>query len=160
MSEVPLDEFTPNVLAFCCLYCAYAAADVAGSLRLGYPESVRVVRVPCAGRVEPLHILKAFESGVDGVLVIGCLDGQCHFREGNQKAQLTVRRMRTLLADLGLGEDRLEFHNVGAAMGQQFADIVTGAVNRLQRLGPSPVSAQAGRHVAHKAAVGDPSLSG
>jgi F420-non-reducing hydrogenase iron-sulfur subunit len=134
-------DYSPNVLAFCCLYCAYAAADVAGTQRFAYPESVRVVRVPCTGRVEPIHILSAFESGVDGVLVIGCLNGQCHYREGNRKAQQTVKRVQGLLDTIGLGGDRLEFHNVSAAMGRQFSAIVTDAVARLQVLGPSPLAA-------------------
>lgn len=139
MKAAATSEYVPNVLAFCCLYCAYAAADVAGTMRLRYPESVRVVRVPCTGRVEPIHILRAFESGVDGVLVVGCLHGQCHYREGNVKAQRTVRRVRELLDEIGLGAGRLEFHNVAAAMGRQFADIANGAVARLQALGPNPI---------------------
>ena len=78
-----MNDSEPLVLAFCCNYCAYAAADLAGSMRIQYPSNVRVFRVPCTGRVEINQIMKAFESGIDGVLVAGCLEGGCHFLEGN-----------------------------------------------------------------------------
>lgn len=133
--------FEPRVLAFCCHYCAYAAADLAGVMGRSYPESVRVVRVPCTGRVGQIDILEAFEAGVDGVLVIGCLEGQCHHRTGNVMARRTVRRVQALLDEMALGAGRLEFHTVSASMGRQFADLVTGAVERFRAIGPSPLGA-------------------
>ena len=91
MSERPL------ILAFCCHYCAYAAADLAGSMRLQYPDNVRVLRLPCTGKVEVNHILAAFERGVDGVMVAGCLEGGCHFLEGNLRARKRVERAKQIL---------------------------------------------------------------
>lgn len=146
-------DFEPNVLAFCCLYCAYAAADVAGVMGRRYPTSVRVVKVPCSGRIDALDLVKAFETGVDGVLVMGCLDGQCHFKEGNSRARLTVGRVKELLDGIGLGGGRLEFHTVGAAMGSQFADIVTEAVERFRAQGPSPVRCPSPRQPAGAVAL-------
>ena len=92
----------PVILAFCCHYCAYAAADLAGSMRLQYPGNVRVLRLPCTGKLEVNFILAAFERGVDGVIVAGCLEGGCHFLEGNLRARRRVERTRELLAEIGL----------------------------------------------------------
>ena len=94
MSEMADRE--PVLLAFCCHYCAYAAADLAGSMRLAYPPNVRVLRLPCTGKIEVNHILAAFERGVDGVLVAGCLEGGCHFLEGNLRAR---KRIEDLLEE-------------------------------------------------------------
>ena len=80
----------PLILAFCCHYCAYAAADLAGSMRLQYPQNVRVLRLPCTGKIEVNYLLAAFERGVDGVIVAGCLEGGCHFLEGNLRARRRV----------------------------------------------------------------------
>ena len=84
--------YEPRILALCCHYCAYAAADLAGSLRLQYPSNVRVLRFPCTGKIEPNTILSAFEKGIDGVMVAGCLEGGCHFLEGNLRARRRVER--------------------------------------------------------------------
>jgi len=129
----------PVILAFCCHYCAYAAADLAGSLRLSYPPNVRVLRVPCTGKVEVTHVLRAFEWGVDGVIVAGCLEGGCHFLEGNLRARKRVERTRQLLDEIGLGRERLEMFNLSSAEGPRFAEIVREMTERLRRLGPSPL---------------------
>ena len=102
MSENPL------ILAFCCHYCAYAAADLAGSMRLQYPDNVRVLRLPCTGKVEVDHILAAFERGVYGVMVAGCLEGGCHFLEGNLRARKRVDRAKQILSEIGLEPERLD----------------------------------------------------
>ena len=86
----------PVILAFCCHYCAYAAADLAGSMRLQYPSNVRVLRLPCTGKIEVNYILTAFEHGVDAVIVAGCLEGGCHFLEGNLRARKRVERAKTI----------------------------------------------------------------
>jgi coenzyme F420-reducing hydrogenase delta subunit len=127
------------ILAFCCHYCAYAAADLAGSLRLSYPPNVRVLRVPCTGRIETSQILRAFEWGVDGVMVAGCLEGGCHFLEGNLRARRRVERAKALLDEIGLGGDRLEMYNLSSAEGPRFAEIMTEMTARLRRIGPSPL---------------------
>jgi coenzyme F420-reducing hydrogenase delta subunit len=129
----------PLVLAFCCHYCAYAAADLAGSMRLQYPANVRVLRLPCTGKIEVNYLLAAFERGADGVIVAGCLEGGCHYLEGNLRARRRVERARQLLAEIGLQPERLEMRNLSSAEGPRFAEIVTTMVERLRQLGPSPL---------------------
>lgn len=129
----------PLILAFCCHYCAYAAADLAGSMRLQYPGNVRVLRLPCTGKLEVNYLLAAFERGVDGVIVAGCLEGGCHFLEGNLRARRRVERARQLLAEIGLEPERLEMFNLSSAEGTRFAEIVTTMVERVQRLGNNPL---------------------
>jgi len=129
----------PLLLAFCCHYCAYAAADLAGSMRLQYPANVRVLRLPCTGKVEVNYILAAFERGADGVMVAGCLEGGCHFLEGNLRARKRVERAKQLLGEIGLEPERLEMYNLSSADGPRFAEIVTEMNDRLKKLGPSPL---------------------
>jgi coenzyme F420-reducing hydrogenase delta subunit len=129
----------PLLLAFCCHYCAYAAADLAGSMRLQYPGNVRVLRLPCTGKVEVDYLLAAFERGVDGVIVAGCLEGGCHFLEGNLRARRRVERAKTFLAEIGLEPERLEMFNLSSAEGTRWADIVTEMSARVARLGVSPL---------------------
>jgi F420-non-reducing hydrogenase iron-sulfur subunit len=132
-------ENEPVILAFCCHYCAYAAADLAGSMRLQYPGNVRVLRLPCTGKLEVNYILAAFERGVDGVIVAGCLEGGCHFLEGNLRARKRVERARQILSEVGIEPERLEMFNLSSAEGPRFAAIVTEMSRRLARLGPSPL---------------------
>jgi len=129
----------PLILAFCCHYCAYAAADLAGSMRLQYPDNVRVLRLPCTGKIEVDYILAAFERGVDGVIVAGCLEGGCHFLEGNLRARKRVERAQAMLEEIGLEPQRLEMYNLSSAEGTRFAEIVTEMSERLAQLGPSPL---------------------
>ena len=129
----------PVILAFCCHYCAYAAADLAGSMRLQYPSNVRVLRLPCTGKIEVNYLLAAFERGADGVIVAGCLEGGCHFLEGNLRARKRVERARELLKEIGLEPERLEMYNLSSAEGARFAQIVTEMDQRIRRLGPSPL---------------------
>ena len=129
----------PLILAFCCHYCAYAAADLAGSMRLQYPGNVRVLRLPCTGKLEVNYILAAFERGADGVMIAGCLEGGCHFLEGNLRARRRVERARQLLAEAGLEPERLEMFNLSSAQGARFGEIVTEMSSRLAKLGKSPL---------------------
>jgi len=129
----------PLILAFCCHYCAYAAADLAGAMRLQYPDNVRVIRLPCTGKIEVNYILAAFERGIDGVMVAGCLEGGCHFLEGNLRARRRVERAKQLLDEIGLEPERVEMFNLSSADGPRFAEIVTEMSDRLARLGPSPL---------------------
>jgi F420-non-reducing hydrogenase iron-sulfur subunit len=129
----------PVILAFCCHYCAYAAADLAGSMRLQYPSNVRVLRLPCTGKIEVNYLLAAFERGADGVIVAGCLEGGCHFLEGNLRARKRIERAKELLEEIGLEPARLEMYNLSSAEGTRFAQIVTEMNDRLEQLGPSPL---------------------
>jgi F420-non-reducing hydrogenase iron-sulfur subunit len=129
----------PLILAFCCHYCAYAAADLAGSMRLQYPSNVRVLRLPCTGKLEVNYLLAAFERGIDGVIVAGCLEGGCHFLEGNLRARRRVERAKKFLEEIGIDPERLEMFNLSSAEGTRFAEIVTTMSERLKKLGPSPL---------------------
>ena len=153
----------PLILAFCCHYCAYAAADLAGSMRLEYADNVRVLRLPCTGKVEVDYILAAFERGVDGVIVAGCLEGGCHFLEGNLRARRRVERAKQLLEEIGLEPARLEMFNLSSAEGARFAEIVTEMTDRLAKLGPSPLRPdreQTEQHVEEKARQAEAALTG
>ena len=108
-------------------------------MRLNYPTNVKIVKVPCTGRVDILLILKAFESGVDGVYLAGCLEGECHFLRGNLRAKKRVQYVKTLLEEVGLGEARVEMYNMSSAQGQRFAEIAREMTEKIRGLGPSPV---------------------
>jgi F420-non-reducing hydrogenase iron-sulfur subunit len=132
-------DFHPILLALTCHYCAYAAADLAGAMRIQYPPSVRVLRLPCTGKVEPGYVMRAFEKGADGVIVAGCLEGGCHFQEGNLRARRRVERLQELMREIGLEPERLQMFNLSSAEGARFAEIVTEMHDRIQKLGPSPI---------------------
>jgi len=134
-----MEEFEPVVVAFCCHFCAYTAADMAGSLRLCYPANVKIVRVPCSGKVDTIHILKAFEGGADGVYVAGCLEGDCHFKNGNVRAAKRVIYTQKMLDDIGIDGNRLEMVNLSAGMGERFAEIARQFTEKIRNLGPNPI---------------------
>jgi F420-non-reducing hydrogenase iron-sulfur subunit len=131
------NQFEPKIVAFCCLYCAYAAADLAGSGRLQYPPNIRIIRTPCTGRLEIDFFMKAFEVGADGVLVAGCEEGSCHFQDGNYLAKRRVNTTRQLLLEAGLDPDRLRMVNVSAASSQKFVEYVFDMVETIIKLGPA-----------------------
>ncbi len=133
------ETWEPELLAFCCNYCAYAAADLAGSRRMQYPPNVRIVHTPCTGKLEMEHILAAFEKGIDGVLVAGCLEGGCHFLEGNLRARRRTDRIRQTLDEIGVGAERLRMVNLSAAMAPTFVQRVQEMVESVRALGPSPL---------------------
>jgi F420-non-reducing hydrogenase iron-sulfur subunit len=129
----------PEIIAFCCNYCAYAAADLAGSKRMQYPANVRIIHAPCTGKIEMEHILEAFLKGIDGILVAGCLEGGCHFLEGNLRARKRTDRIREMLAEIGVGDERLKMVNLSAAMAPTFVKSVQEMVETVKALGPSPL---------------------
>jgi len=131
----------PEIIAFCCNYCAYAAADLAGSKRMQYPANVRIIHSPCTGKIEMEHILAAFEKGVDGILVAGCLEGGCHFIEGNLRARKRTDHIRDMLDQIGVGRDRLKMVNLSAAMAPTFVQSVKEIVEMVRSLGPNPLKA-------------------
>ncbi len=133
-------DFAPKIVAFCCYYCAYSAADLAGSLRLQYPPTVRLIEQPCSGKIDIRLLLQAFEAGADGVYVAGCLEGDCHFLQGNIRAKKRVNAAKKILDKIGVGGERLEMFNLSGSMGPRFAAIATEMTERILRLGPSPLS--------------------
>lgn len=135
--------FQPEVIAFCCRHCAYAAADLAGGTRQAYPAAIKIVELPCTGRVDVVTVLHAFERGADGVLIAGCLSGKCHYQKGNLYARQRVGYLRALLAEIGLEAERMRMINVSAAMGARFAELAAEHVERVLALGPSPLRREA-----------------
>ena len=134
-----MESFEPVIVAFCCHYCAYTAADMAGSMRLPYPPNVKIIRVPCSGKVGAIHIMRALQKGADGVYVAGCLEGDCHFKDGNVKAAKRVRYVKNLLDEIGIGGERVEMIPVSAGMGERFAQTAIDFTEKIRKLGPNPV---------------------
>ena len=135
-------NFEPKIVAFCCHYCAYASADLAGSMRLQYPSGVRIIRTPCTGRLEVEYFLKALENGADGVLIAGCLEGGCHFIEGNLFAKKRVNATRAMLEECGIEKERLRMVNVSAAGAVNLVEIIHSLVIEIKQLGPNPIRIQ------------------
>lgn len=133
------DTFQPQIVGFCCKYCAYAAADLAGSMRLSYPNSIKIIQVPCTGRIDVIHMLKALEQGADGVMVAGCLEGECHFLTGNLKVRKRVGVVKKILKEIGMEPERVEMFNLSSAMGPRFAEIATEITENIKKIGPSKV---------------------
>ena len=131
-----MSEWEPKIVAFCCDFCAFAAAELAGAMRLQYSPNVRIVRLPCTGKVDAIHLMKAFEDGADAVFVAGCLEGQCHYLEGNLRAKKRVAYVQKLLAEAQVEPERTEMFNLSSAMGGRFAEIVEEMTQRVKKLGP------------------------
>lgn len=125
-----------TIVAFCCHYCAYAAADLAGSMRLQYPANIRIVRTPCTGRLEVEFFMKAFENGAAAVIVAGCEEGSCHFKDGNLIAKRRVNSTCKLLAEAGVEPERLRMVNVSAGNAPLFAKAVKEMAETVRELGP------------------------
>ena len=131
-------EFEPRIVAFCCNWCTYAAADLAGTSRVHYPPNVRIVRVMCSGMVNPIYVLKAFEGGADGVLIAGCHLADCHYLDGPVKCDNMVDKLRKMLHVLGLEDERLRREMISTSEGVLFARVIKEMVEQLKKLGPSP----------------------
>jgi len=138
-------EFEPKIVAFLCNWCAYAGADLAGVSRIQYPPTVRVIRVMCSGRVDPVFILEAFKDGADGVLVAGChLPSDCHYLTGNFKAQRRVLLLKEVLKQFGIEPERLRLEWVSASEGDRFATVIKDMTNEIKKLGPNPLRTEGG----------------
>jgi len=134
-----MSEFEPVVVVFACDYCAYTAADVAGRMNLDYPPGVRIIRVPCTGKVDPVNVMHALEKGADGVLVAGCLEGDCHFKNGNLRAAARVKALQRLLEDIGIGGGRVAMVHMSAGQGAVFAETARQFCESISLLGPNPI---------------------
>ena len=138
MSQV----FEPIIIAFCCNFWGYTAADLAGSMRLTYPTNIKIIRVPCTGKVDLLHILKAFEKGADGVYAVGCMEGDCHYTSGNFRARKRIEQAKKILDTVGVGGERVEMFNMASSEGPMFAEVAVNMVERIKELGPNPIKLQ------------------
>ncbi|MFW9896671.1 MAG: hydrogenase iron-sulfur subunit [Candidatus Thorarchaeota archaeon] len=131
------DEFTPEILVFCCNWCSYAGADLAGVSRFQYPPNMRIVRVMCSGRIEPSFVLKALKNGADGVLVSGCHIGDCHYISGNEYTKERFERLHNIIIkQLGIDGRRVRLEWISASEGKRFADLITEFTNQIKELGP------------------------
>lgn len=128
----------PNIIAFLCNWCSYAGADLAGTSRLKYDSHIRLIRVPCSGKVDPLYILRAFADGADGVLISGCHPGDCHYSTGNYFARRKFALLKRLIEFCGIDERRVHFSWVSAAEGGKWSHVVNEVVDAVHKAGPFP----------------------
>ena len=131
-----MEEFEPNIVAFLCNWCSYAGADLAGTSRIQYPPNVKVIRVMCSGRVNPMFVVNALQQGADGVLVGGCHPGDCHYAQGNYFARRRMTILKKLLEYLGIDERRVRMTWVSAAEGKKFADVIKEVTEDIKKIGP------------------------
>ena len=131
--------FEPLIVGFTCNWCTYAGADLAGTSKLQYPPNIRIIRVMCSGRIGPEFILNAFKRGADGVFVGGCHPGDCHYLEGNYRAQKRIAILKELLRSLGIEPERLKLEWVSASEGEKFAKNIESFVEEVRKIGPSPL---------------------
>jgi F420-non-reducing hydrogenase iron-sulfur subunit len=135
------DGFEPKIIGFLCNWCSYAGADLAGVSRIQYPPNIRIIRVMCSGRIDPVFVLEAFKDGADGVLVGGChLPSDCHYISGNFKALRRITLLKNVLKDLGIEPERLRLEWISASEGDKFAAVVRDMVSEVKRLGPNPLA--------------------
>lgn len=144
MSEAPdkkeaAEKDEVRILAFLCNWCSYAGADLAGVSRLQYPPNVVDIRVMCTGTISPYHVLKAFQMGIDGVLIAGCHIGDCHYLKGNYMTHKRFQVIRDVLEFVGIDEERIRLEWVSAAEGEKFADLIRGFTEQVESAGPSPL---------------------
>jgi len=132
------DQFEPTIVAFCCNWCSYAGADAAGTAKVQYPANVNIIRVMCSGMVHPNMVIDALNNGADGVLMCGCHPGDCHYQEGNLRAEKRAAAIELLLEDFGLEPERFRLEWVSASEGSRFAAIAQEMVEQLRELGPNP----------------------
>ncbi len=130
-------NWEPKIVAFLCNWCSYAGADLAGVSRLQYGTNVRIIRVPCSGRINPLYIVRALQNGADGVLISGCHPGDCHYISGNLVARRKFAVIKRLLIYIGIEPDRVQFSWVSASEGNRFAALMNKVIADIKRIGPS-----------------------
>lgn len=132
------EEFEPTIIAFCCNWCSYAGADLAGVSRFQYPPNVRIIRTMCSGMVHPNLVMDALTKGADGVIICGCHPGDCHYLEGNLVTEKRAEAIDLMLEDFGLEPERFRLEWISASEGDKFAKVMTEMVETVKTLGPSP----------------------
>lgn len=130
-----MTQYRPLIVAFCCNWCSYAGADLAGNNRLAYPADVKIIRVPCSCRVNPTFILRAFQKGADGVIICGCHPGDCHYTTGNYYTRRRMTLLFSMLDYLGIERERTRVEWVSAAEGARFASVMKDFSNQVAALG-------------------------
>jgi F420-non-reducing hydrogenase iron-sulfur subunit len=131
------EKWEPKIVAFLCNWCSYAGADLAGTSRIQYPHNIRIVRVPCSGRINPFFILASLQAGIDGVLISGCHPGECHYLTGNYSARRKFALLKNLLEFIGIEEGRVHFTWVSASEGLRFGNVIEKVTEKVKALGPA-----------------------
>jgi len=132
------EEFEPLIVAFCCNWCSYAGADLAGTSRFEYPQNIRIIRVMCTGRIDPTFVLEALKMGADGVLVAGCHPGDCHYQKGNFMMEKRFSYIKKAVESIGIEPERIRLEWISASEGAKFAALVRELTQQIKQLGPSP----------------------
>ncbi|MBA3031375.1 MAG: hydrogenase iron-sulfur subunit [Desulfobacteraceae bacterium] len=132
------ESFEPRIIAMVCNWCTYTAADLAGTSRLSYPSNVRMVRLMCTGMIDAKYIIKAFLDGADGVFIGGCHPGDCHYINGNIKAEKRISGVGMVLEQFGFDPERLKLAWIGASEGPEFQKHMTTFVEKIKEMGPGP----------------------
>jgi len=135
-----MDNFKPKIIVFCCNWCSYAGADLAGVSRLQIDPNFRVIRTMCSGRIEPEFIISAFENGVDGVMITGCHPGDCHYINGNYKAIRRYHLLEIMLRQFGVDANRIRLHFISAGEGIEFQKKVNDFIEEIKKLGPADIA--------------------
>ncbi len=131
-----MNGFEPKIVAFLCNWCSYEGADAAGRARKPYPPNLRVIRLLCSGRTDPQFILEAFQKGADGVLILGCHPGDCHYKEGNLQTLKRYTILKEMLGEFGIEDERLRLDWISAGEQDKFVEVVSDTVEKVRRLGP------------------------
>jgi len=137
LAQTASTEFDPLIIGFCCNWCSYAGADLAGTSRYEYPPNIRIIRVMCTQMVPPSLVVDALAKGADGVLICGCHPGDCHYVDGNEKAQRRIDALNVILQDVSLDPERLKLEWVSAGEGEKFARVVSEFTDGIKKLGPN-----------------------
>lgn len=137
IEKVEKEEFKPLIVAFCCNWCSYAGADLAGTSRLNYPANVKIIRVPCSCRVNTNFIIRAFQKGADGVVIAGCHLGDCHYSTGNYYTRRRFSIFINLLEYLGIEKERFKIDWISAAEANKFATVMNEVLENVYKLGPN-----------------------
>lgn len=140
VAEKKMETWEPKIIAFLCNWCSYAGADLAGTSRVQYPPNIRIIRLPCSGRINPLFIIKALVDGADGVMVSGCHPGDCHYLSGNMYARRRFTVLKRLLATAGIDPGRIHFTWVSASEGSRFAAVVEEVTEKVRKLGRNSIT--------------------
>ena len=132
-----MNNSEPKIVGFCCNWCSYAGADLAGTSRMQYPSNLRIIRVMCSGRVNPVFVLKALRVGADGVLVLGCHPGDCHYLTGNYRTRRRLSITMKFMEYMGIEPERIQVSWCSASEGSRFAEVVTKVTADLKRISPN-----------------------
>jgi F420-non-reducing hydrogenase iron-sulfur subunit len=131
-------QFDPVIVAYCCNWCSYAGADLAGTSRYEYPTNVRIIRVMCTGRVDPTFVLEALRDGADGVIIAGCHPGDCHYQKGNFMMEKRFAYIKKAVENIGIEPERVKLEWISASEGGKFAALIRETTEQIRQLGPNP----------------------